>query len=91
MKNLLLIIPFLLLLTGCASAGLETNQTENVNFQIDKLFTVEGCRVYRFKDNLRYHYITTCEGSVTGYSSCGKNCEQAEEIPTNKIKNETTP
>lgn len=44
------------------------------NYQVDKLFEVDGCRVYRFRDNGYNRYFTNCPGSTQWNESCGKGC-----------------
>ena len=36
--------------------------------------SADGCTVYKFYDNFRWHYFTKCGGTVT--ESCGKNCSR---------------
>ena len=45
------------------------------DFQVQRLFEVDGCTVYRFYDD-RTVYFTKCDGRAnTSYTeSCGKNC-----------------
>ena len=45
-------------------------------FNVERLFEVDGCIVYRFQDD-RTVYFTKCDGikSNTSYTeNCGKNC-----------------
>jgi hypothetical protein len=75
----------LLLLSACYSDGLETRTTDNEKFKIEMLFTVEGCRVYRFFDAGRSHYFSRCSNTssaVTSTKDCGKGCTYPEEIRT---------
>ena len=71
-----------------AGKGEERDQTTNNEYDVDKLFTKDGCSVFRFVDNHRYHYWVNCTGSVASDVTeiCGKNCyEKYEEvIPTKK-------
>ncbi len=52
----------------------EESRAVGVDFQVDKLFTVDGCTVYRFTDGGYYRYFTNCAGSVSWRESCGKHC-----------------
>lgn len=72
----------LLLLSSCAKEGTTvTNVTEaKEGFDIVKLFTAEGCTVYRFRDYGNFRYFTNCKGSATWQESCGKNCTRQVEI-----------
>lgn len=73
----------LLLLAGCARQELSTARTDNPNFTPDRLFTQDGCTVYRFLDAGRYHYFATCPGSsLSHHYSCGKGCSREESFPT---------
>lgn len=68
----------LLALTGCLHEPLETKSTENVNFRVERLFSVEGCNVYRFEDYRTVHMVICPDGraktQITTTNSCGKNC-----------------
>lgn len=81
MKFLFIVV--LLVLSGCQKEPLSAKQTDNKNFMVEKLFTNEGCTIYRFWDN-RSHYYSDCRGSVLGTESCGKNCSRDEEIHTDR-------
>ena len=52
-----------LALTGCQKEA-EQSQAAGSNFKVDKLFTVDGCTVYRFTDD-RTVYFTNCSGSAS--------------------------
>lgn len=53
----------LLALAGCQKQA-EQTQAAGSDFQVDKLFTVDGCTVYRFQD-ARTVYFTNCSGSAS--------------------------
>ena len=59
-------------LTACQKDAQQSEYT-GAGFRVEKLFTHEGCTVYRFHDD-RTVYYTNCKGSTQ--SNCGKNCEQ---------------
>jgi hypothetical protein len=68
------LIPLLILaLVGCTKQA-ETSSAAGREFVVDKLFTHEGCTVYRFDDGGRSRYFTNCSGSTTWAENCGKNC-----------------
>lgn len=72
-----------LALAGCdANTPVSVQKTDNSQVSVDLLFTVEGCRVYRFLDALHFHYLTICPGRVTSDYSCGKGCEVHDDVPT---------
>lgn len=53
-----------LALGGCTKPA-ESSVTTGAGFQVGKLFTVDGCTVYRFSDS-GYRYFTNCSGSTFG-------------------------
>lgn len=79
--KLLTIIFCFILLTSCTKDS-ESSQMHGSGFEVEKLFTHDGCTVYRFEDAMRLHYFTTCKGSVGSYRTCGKNCTEQESIET---------
>lgn len=72
MKTVLAILA-LAILAGCSKPA-ETSTNVGVEFVVDKLFTHEGCTVYRFSDGGSKRYFTNCSGSTNWQESCGKNC-----------------
>ncbi len=68
-----LAIAVILTLTGCSKPA-ETSTSVGREFVVDKLFTHEGCTVYRFEDAGSKRYFTNCSGSTTWREGCGKNC-----------------
>lgn len=66
-------------LTACSKQA-ETSTAVGVDFQVDKLFTHEGCTVYRFSDGGHNRYFTNCSGSTNWTESCGKNCTRPMNI-----------
>lgn len=71
MKTVLAIIAFTIL-AGCSKPA-ETSTAVGVEFVVDKLFTHEGCTVYRFYDG-GTRYFTNCQGSTSWTEQCGKGC-----------------
>jgi hypothetical protein len=57
-------LPLCFLLVGCAG---EPEQTTPVSkdFKVDRLFTHEGCTVYRFEDAGYLRYFTNCQGGTS--------------------------
>lgn len=80
------LIPILiaLALSGCARHGAETKLSDNAEFDISRLFTVDGCSVYRFADGGNWRYFTNCSGTTMTNESCGKNCSRNVSIPGGK-------
>jgi hypothetical protein len=75
----LIAVAALIALSGCQKQA-EATQSAGSGFQVEKLFTVEGCSVYRFKDSLRYIYYTNCSGSTHTTESCGKGCVRQVDV-----------
>lgn len=70
------IIIFSTLLSGCDKEA-ESTVKAGSDFNVDKLFTVDGCSVYRFYDGGRNVYFTNCPGQTQYTQSCGKSCTRS--------------
>lgn len=80
MKKLTVVL--LLALSGCAAKPISTARTDNTDVTVDRLFTVDGCTVYRFRDGaLGYHYFTSCAGGTSVREPRGKASVEIE-VPT---------
>ena len=94
-NKILLAMALGLALASCAQKGTPVPAEGTVgdaNFMVSKLFTTDGCTVYRFYDNGNSHYFTNCTATVSQHTeSCGKNCTTTEsmEIPTNHVTEPT--
>lgn len=53
-----------LLLAGCNKEP-ESVQQAGSSFEVGRLFTTDGCTVYRFSDGGRNVYFTNCTGSTS--------------------------
>lgn len=77
-NKILLAIALGLLLASCAKEGTSVPVEDSVpgqDYHVRKLFTTDGCTVYRFFDTGDYHYMTNCTSTITTITkSCGKNC-----------------
>ena len=62
MKKIILIA---LIFAGCKREAQQEVQSTNSNFQVELLFEVDGCKVYRFIDCAEVRYFTTCKGAVS--------------------------
>lgn len=71
MKTLLAVLA-IAVLSGCGKPA-ETRTAVGREFVVDKLFTHEGCTVYRFYDG-GTRYFTNCSGSTSWTEQCGKGC-----------------
>lgn len=67
-----------LLLNGCVKAAQES--AKDGEFEIETLFTKDGCTLYRFNDAGRYVYFTNCSGSTHYSETCGKNCSRSVDV-----------
>lgn len=72
-KVLTALLIALLVLVACDKEGKQTVGTDNSNFSAVLLFTVDGCKVYRFYDGGAPHYFTTCQGSVSNTDKYGEH------------------
>jgi hypothetical protein len=83
MKTATLLVA-VVLLTACEHEPLSTQRTgKDARFEVEQLFTHDGCTVYRFHDNGYAHYFTNCASVISSRTvSCGKNCtaHREEEI-----------
>ena len=73
------------LLVGCSRPAERTSETSNSNFNVERLFTHEGCTAYRFWDAGIRRYYVACDGrsaSTSWTERCGKNCSRPVEIAT---------
>lgn len=74
--------------------SVSTSQTDNDAIVVSKLFTHEGCSVYRFEADGYYRYYAHCGGPATVMQdeihnrSCGKNCTKRVMVP-NDIETKT--
>lgn len=85
MKRAIIALVVLAALSGCERKPAEASATAGVGFVVERLFTHDGCTVYRFVD-VYTRYFTKCDGAATSHmgwsESCGKNCTRPVEIPT---------
>lgn len=73
-KALIGVLAAMALLTGCEKAS-ESTVVVGVesDFKVGRLFTVDGCTAYRFYDNGRAIYYTSCKGATDSTYNSGKN------------------
>lgn len=65
MKKLLLLLTVILFLTSCRKDGIESQATNNDEFQVTYLFEKDGIKVYRFYDGMEHHYFTSKGETIT--------------------------
>lgn len=69
-------------LSSC-TIKVDKSQIESVgNFNVERLFTHEGCTAYRFNDGSKYVYYTNCGTQTQSTHSCGKNCTETDSVTT---------
>ena len=66
------ILAGLVIVSGCSKEAAETKRTDNENFRVERLFTVDGCTVYRFHDAGDARYFSSCAGAVSWTETTGK-------------------
>lgn len=55
-------IALAVMLSACEGVSpVSRSRTDNVEVTVEKLFTHEGCAVYRFHDDGRPHYYVVCD------------------------------
>lgn len=74
MKKLLVVVA--ILLSSCGDVVLKKEQTNNYDLEIEFLFEKDGIKVYRFHDNLQYHYFTNKGETITSQRSGKTNWEE---------------
>lgn len=91
MRRIALALALLAALTGCAEKkAAEASSAAGVEFSVDRLFTHDGCTVYRFSDAGHLRYFTRCDGASSSSAQwtitqpCGKGCTRTlnKDIPT---------
>lgn len=78
------LVIFIISLVGCEAKSVGIEPSNNAEVNVERLFDIEGCRVYRFFDAGRSRYFANC-GNITTTSSsfsCGKNrtCDEQIEV-----------
>lgn len=79
MTKAFIVIAVAFALTGCGKPA-EKRIAEGGEFNVEQLFTVDGCTVYRFSDYGNARYFTNCKGNTNWSESCGKSCIKNQEI-----------
>lgn len=94
MSRTIITLTALALLVACNSdRAPEASATVGVGYQVDRLFTHDGCTVYRFEDGGYKRYFTRCDGAASSDASwseshsCGKTqCQHPMTVPTARNK-----
>lgn len=75
-------------LTGCDQPKKtpEAASWTGNGIEVQKLFTHEGCTIFKFYDEYRYRYYVVCDKAaklqVIEQNNCGKSCEDVELVQT---------
>lgn len=70
--TIIIFIILIALLQSCCQKSQKVKTvipTDNSDYQVSQLFTINGCKIYRFIDAEHYKYFTDCRGSVTSQYS----------------------
>ena len=82
--KIMLSLAALAMVAGCEKPA-EAVAPAGENFTVVRLFTHEGCTVFRFLDGNRRRYFARCDGiaaqaTPTWQESCGKNGTRPVEV-----------
>lgn len=84
--RLLICIAAVFVFAACTKEGEGPARASNDRFDVQRLFTADGCTVYRFFDAGNFHYFVNCPGggvSTRQSYQCGKaRCYRPEIIRT---------
>lgn len=76
MKKILLIMVVVFTLSSCRKDGIESQSTNNDEFQVTYLFEKDGIKVYRFYDGLEHHYFTSKGETMTNQGTSKNPSEE---------------
>ena len=81
--KIMLSLAALAMVAGCEKPAESVAHT-GAGFKVERLFTHDGCTVYRFRDSYN-RYFTRCDGvtaqsTTTWQESCGKDCTRPVEV-----------
>ena len=88
--KIMLSLTVLAMVAGCNKPAESVVRT-GMEFTVERLFTHEGCTVFRFEDGGSNRYFTRCDGiaaqstttwhdTTTRHESCGKGCTRLVEV-----------
>jgi hypothetical protein len=92
-KPILFSAAIVTMLAGCSGPAEQTTTPSNPEYRVERLFTHEGCTVYRFRDNGTKHYVT-CDNRHTSTNwteLCGKGCARNVQITAAPAPTEPRP
>ena len=67
-KTLQRFLPLLFLIIGACKTNMPISTVvpdNNTTFQVDYLFELDGCKIYRFYDQGRWVYFSKCDNSMS--------------------------
>ena len=75
-KYIFLALAALVAISACGEDHRKPKSASSVGigYEVEELFTHNGCTVYRFSDKGYHRYFTNCSGATTWNESCGKGC-----------------
>lgn len=76
MRKILLITVLVFTLSSCRKDGIESQSTNNDEFQVTYLFEKDGIKVYRFYDGLEHHYFTSKGETITTQGTSKSHYEE---------------
>lgn len=85
MKHLALVLAAAVTLAACDPINApEATVPAGNGYKVARLFTHEGCTVYRFTDHNTRYFVRCDSGDASAQwsESCGKNCTAHPSIPT---------
>ena len=85
----LIILALAVAVSACTKQAMESSKPSgNPEFTVDKLFTQDGCTVYRFIDVGYPRYFVKCtsgDARTEWRENCGDGRFRQEEIPTGGV------
>lgn len=88
MKIVVIAVLSVVSLNGCEVDAVSTSRTDNADVQVDKLFTHDGCTVYRFEDYGNHHYFVKCVPPVQEAVVIGSHTEHNVATKTTTSRDE---
>ena len=82
LRNSIILLSLSFLMSSCEKEAKEKVVSNNENFNVELLFEVDGCKVYRFMDGIHPRYFSNCKGNINYTEISGKTTNDVN-IPTN--------
>lgn len=81
MKTLIALF-LIVLMAGCFKDAQEKKSTSNSAFEVEFLFEIDGCKIYRFVDGGYTRYFTTCKNASTSWTEKHGKTSHPQSIET---------